>query len=166
MPTKYRSGKCRQRRQKPPFLLGSYIVAAKSVGAIGNHEVSGRDHHIVPDHLLHGMFTEGHIHFLALHQHPGLRRAVVDHDIVPLLQFSQEYFLFNTNQGSRVSHYFYEVIQEILSYPFLRREHHILFTVAVKDQLFTAFSGNLKIRWGEADRNQSAIDFNTVAKIV
>lgn len=130
------------------------MCTAECVRAIGHYKVSGRNHHMVTDNLFQRLLTDGDIHFLAFYQHPGLHATIVHHNIEPLFQFPEHDLPLNPDQRSRITQGFYEVVEKILPYPFLRGKPHEFFPVAVKNQFFVLLPADPEIRWWKVNGDQ------------
>ena len=138
----------RQHHQPGSFLFPSYRNMP-----IGDHKIRHWYADIIPEHLLQYIFGKFYLRGLAFHHQPGLMLAVIHKNVEPLFELMQPDLFFNGNVGSGITKCSGQVMNKVLSYPFLFCQQQPDLPVAIKNvaAAFLQFCAELRFRKADSD---------------
>jgi len=108
-------------------------LPAKMLNPIGDDQYLGIKMGIVACYLPPSLVINVNMGCLTLHKHQGLGQPVIHHDVGAVQKTIVLYSLLQPNQRLGVSKMTYQIVQKMLSYPFLRCQLYILLAHHVKN---------------------------------
>jgi len=107
--------------------------------AVGDDQPFGFMYGIIPRGLVKGGLTDLHCGCFTFNNHNPFTMRVKYHDICSFLQLVETQAAFYLNEGSGKFFFKDQILDEMLSDPFLRCQDQVLFTDFVKDKMLAIF---------------------------